>query len=113
MKSIGTQAKGAQACIDDAQPLLKAMASEPRLLILCALLHNEQTVTELQNSVGIAMSAVSQHLAKLREAGIVVALRESQSIRYRLSSSAAERLMATLYGIFCAPTARDGRRRKR
>jgi len=113
MKSTGMRTKGVQTCIDDAQPLLKAMASEPRLLILCALLHNEQTVTELQQSVGIAMSAVSQHLAKLREAGIVVALRESQSIRYRLSSAAAERLMATLYGIFCARSARNSKRRRR
>jgi DNA-binding transcriptional ArsR family regulator len=107
MKSDGVQNR-----IGDAQRLLKAMASEPRLLILYELLHNEQTVTELQQSVGIAMSAVSQHLAKLRKAEIVVALRESQSIRYRLSSVAAEQLMTTLYAMFCAPQARGGKRRK-
>ena len=112
LKSNGVQMKSVPNCIDEAQGLLKAMASEPRLLILCALLHNEQTVTELHASVGMAMSAVSQHLAKLREAQIVVALRESQSIRYRLSSAAAEQLMTTLYGIFCAPSARSGKRRK-
>jgi len=112
MKSTGLRTKGVPNCIDAAQGLLKAMASEPRLLILCALLHQEQTVTQLHESVGIAMSAVSQHLAKLREAKIVVALREQQSIRYRLSSAAAEQLMATLYGIFCAPQARRSKRRK-
>lgn len=112
MKSNGVQTKGVPNCIVEAQSLLKAMASEPRLLILCALLHNEQTVTELHQSLGIAMSAVSQHLAKLRQARIVVALRDSQSIRYRLSSAAAEELMATLYEIFCAPSARSSKRRK-
>ncbi len=104
--------KDVHLCVGEAHSLLKAMASEPRLLILCALLHNEQTVTELQSSVGIAMSAVSQHLAKLREAQIVVALRQPPSIRYRLSSAAAEQLMATLHEIFCAPRARGGKRRR-
>ena len=112
MRPDSVRTKGEPRCIDDAQPLLKAMASEPRLLILCALLHDQQTLTQLQQSVGIPRSAVSQHLAKLREAKIVVALRESQSIRYRLSSAAAERMMATLYEVFCAPSARSGKRRK-
>ena len=60
-----------QSRVGAAETLLKAMASEPRLLILCELAGGERTVTELQQAVGIAMSAVSQHLAKLREAEIV------------------------------------------
>jgi DNA-binding HxlR family transcriptional regulator len=54
-----------------AETLLKAMASEPRLLIPGELAGGERTVTELQRAVGIAMSAVSQHLAKLRGDGDV------------------------------------------
>ena len=85
-----------------AERLLKAMASRPRLMILCELLDGEHTVTELQQSVGIAMSAVSQHLAKLREAEVVETRRESQTIYYSLSSEAVKELLGSLYNIFCA-----------
>ena len=49
-----------------AEKLLKAMASQPRLMILCELLKGERTVTALQQAVGLSMSAISQHLARLR-----------------------------------------------
>ena len=49
-----------------AERLLKAMASQPRLMILCELLKGEQNVTALQKSIGLSMSAMSQHLARLR-----------------------------------------------
>jgi DNA-binding transcriptional ArsR family regulator len=91
-----------QARAAEAERLLEAMASRPRLLILCELLDGERTVTELQQAVGIAMSAVSQHLAKLREANIVEFRRVSQTIRYSLSSEAARALLGSLYDIFCA-----------
>ena len=93
---------------------MKAMASRPRLMILCELLAGERTVTELQQAVGLAMSAVSQHLAKLREAEIVATRRESQTIYYSLSSPAARRLLSSLYEIFCSPTAavKNNQRRK-
>lgn len=90
-----------------AERLLKAMASRPRLMILCELLDGERTVTELQKAVGLAMSAVSQHLAKLREAEVVETRRESQTIYYSLSSDAVEELLRSLYSIFCAPTAQS------
>ncbi|MDE3177456.1 MAG: helix-turn-helix transcriptional regulator [Pseudomonadota bacterium] len=86
-----------------AESLLKAMASRPRLMILCELFSGERTVTELQHAVGLAMSAVSQHLAKLREAEIVATRRESQTIYYSLSSSAAKDVLSSLYQIFCGP----------
>jgi ArsR family transcriptional regulator, virulence genes transcriptional regulator len=84
-----------------AERLLKAMASQPRLMILCELVQGERTVTELQQAVGIAMSAVSQHLAKLREAEVVATRRESQTIYYSLSSDAVKELLGSLYTIFC------------
>jgi ArsR family transcriptional regulator, virulence genes transcriptional regulator len=90
-----------------AERLLKAMASRPRLMILCELLNGERTVTELQQAVGLAMSAVSQHLAKLREAEVVETRRESQTIYYSLSSDAVEELLNSLYSIFCAPHEKD------
>jgi DNA-binding transcriptional ArsR family regulator len=90
-----------QSPAGSAERLLKAMARRPRLMILCELLAGERTVTELQQAVGIAMSAVSQHLAKLREADVVATRRESQTIYYSLSSGAAREMLASLYTIFC------------
>lgn len=87
----------------EAETLLKAMASRPRLMILCELLGRERTVTELQRAVGLAMSAVSQHLAKLRDAKIVETRRNSQTIYYSLSSGAAETILHSLYEVFCGP----------
>ena len=102
-----------QSRVGAAETLLKAMASEPRLLILCELAGGERTVTELQQAVGIAMSAVSQHLAKLREAEIVTTRRESQTIHYSLASGAAMEMLGSLHGIFCSSAApRTVKRRK-
>jgi ArsR family transcriptional regulator, virulence genes transcriptional regulator len=94
-----------QARAAEAENLLKAMASRPRLMILCELLGGERTVTELQHAVGLAMSAVSQHLAKLREAEIVRTRRESQTIYYSLSSEAAKGVLSSLYKVFCGAEA--------
>ena len=97
--------RDAQLNAGAAEALLKAMANEARLMILCELLDGERTVTELHEAVGLSMSAVSQHLARLREEDIVATRRESQTIYYSLASDAAERMLATLHDIFCAPPA--------
>ena len=94
----------------EAENLLKAMASRPRLMILCERFAGERTVTELQGAVGLAMSAVSQHLARLREAEIVATRREAQTIYYSLSSAAAKDVLSTLHQTFCAPKANQRRK---
>ena len=96
-----------------AERLLKAMASRPRLLILCELLGGERTVTALHEAVGLSMSAMSQHLARLRADKLVATRRESQTIFYSLADDAAARMLETLYEIYCSPTgSRVGRRRE-
>jgi DNA-binding transcriptional ArsR family regulator len=90
--------------------LLKAMANEARLLVLCQLIEGEKSVTELQQLVGLSQSAMSQHLAVLRDHGIVATRRDGQSVYYRISSGHATAIMETLHREFCeAP--RAGRRR--
>ena len=84
-----------------AEGLLKAMASQARLMILCELLKGERTVTELHGAVGLSMSAVSQHLAKLREENVVATRRESQTIWYSLNGRAVEKMLTTLHEIYC------------
>lgn len=102
-----------QASAAEAESLMKAMASRPRLMILCELLAGERTVTELQLAAGLAMSAVSQHLAKLREAEIVATRRELQTIYYSLSSEPARRLLASVYEIYCGPASAASKQPRR
>lgn len=90
----------------DAARLLRALANERRLMILCQLADGERSVGELQPEVGLSQSALSQHLAVLREDGVVATRREGQTIWYRIDNPAAARLVATLAEIFCPPDVR-------
>ena len=94
-----------------AEKLLKAMASRPRLMILCELLKGERTVTALQQEVGLRMSAMSQHLARLRADQLVSTRRESQTIHYSITSAPAKTLIATLYDLYCSPAHDKDQRR--
>lgn len=88
--------------------ILAAVANERRLMVLCKLVESgEATVTALADDVGLSQSALSQHLAKLREAGIVTFRRDSQTLWYRIADPRIEELFATLHRLFCRP--RKGR----
>ena len=82
--------------------LLKAMANEWRLMVLCQLSEGEKTVSELQNTLGLSQSALSQHLAVLRRERIVKARKQAQSVIYSLASADAVTVMDTLHEVFCA-----------
>lgn len=90
-----------QANASEAAKLLRALANERRLVILCQLADGERSVGELLPKVGLSQSALSQHLAKLREEGIVATRREAQTIWYRIEDPAAVKLVMTLADIFC------------
>ena len=96
-----------------ATSLLKAMSNSSRLLILCQLAEGEKAVGELERLVGLSQSGLSQHLAVLRQKGLVTTRREAQSIYYSLASVEAEAVMATLYRVFCAHVARKATARPR
>jgi len=81
--------------------LLKAMANEWRLMILCQLSEGEKTVSELQELLGLSQSALSQHLAVLRRERIVRARKHAQSVSYSLSGDEATKVMETLHDLFC------------
>ncbi|WP_084396654.1 ArsR/SmtB family transcription factor [Henriciella aquimarina] len=82
--------------IADACAVLKAMASETRLKILCSLSRGEMAVTDIAEAVGQSLSAVSQHLAKLRVEGLVESRREAQTIYYRTAGGIGAALIETL-----------------
>ena len=81
--------------------LLKAMANEWRLMILCQLSEGEKTVSELQSLLGLSQSALSQHLAVLRREKIVKARKHAQSVSYSLAGDDAPKVMRTLHEVFC------------
>lgn len=84
--------------------ILRTLANERRLMILCKLVEwGEGNVTSLAEAVGLSQSALSQHLAKMRDEGIVTFRRESQTIWYRIADPRIEQLFGTLYELYCKP----------
>jgi len=81
--------------------LLKAMANEWRLMILCQLSEGEKTVSELQSLLGLSQSALSQHLAILRREKIVRSRKHAQSVSYSLTGDDATKVMESLHDVFC------------
>lgn len=92
-----------QAKAGDAARLLKALSNEKRLMILCQLGDGERAVGELLPLGGLSQSALSQHLAVLREEGLITGRREGVSIHYRIAEPAALKLIAVLAEIYCPP----------
>ena len=80
--------------------MLKLLASEQRLLLLCRLVEGETSVGDLAEHAKLAQSAASQHLGKMRAEGLVATRREAQTIYYRLADPAAMRVLDTLCDIY-------------
>lgn len=91
-----------QAQAERAAMRLGLLANAKRLLILCRLAEGEASVSELQAVTGLGQSALSQHLARLRDANVVSSRRQRQSIFYSLADEETRALMAALYEVFCA-----------
>ena len=90
-----------QANAQEASALLKSLANPSRLLVLCALVNREHTAGELEELTGLSQPAISQHLARLREAQIVATRREAQRIFYSLCNKDVQTVLETLYEIYC------------
>ena len=89
---------------DAAARLLKALANPQRLRMLCLMVGNELTVGQLNDQLpDLSQSALSQHLARLREEGLVATRREAQSVWYSLPPGPAQAIIATLHSVYCGP----------
>jgi DNA-binding transcriptional ArsR family regulator len=89
-----------KSCAPKALDLLKTMANEKRLFILCNLLQGELSVNELAEKVSLSQSALSQHLAILREKEYVSTRKESQTVYYSLNGDDTEQVMQLLYNLY-------------
>ena len=94
-------ATGLAAHAKSATSLLKALANPHRLQILCALAEGELSVGALNDRISLSQSALSQHLALLRDDGLVATRREAQTIHYSLRSGPALDIIRVLHGHYC------------
>ena len=89
---------------EKASALLKALANEKRLMIVCILCNGEKNVGELEQVIGLSQSALSQHLARLRRDGVVETRREAQTIYYKIKDPSVPKLLdclSTVYDYEC------------
>ncbi|MDD3761760.1 MAG: metalloregulator ArsR/SmtB family transcription factor [Nevskiales bacterium] len=85
----------------EAAHLLKTLGNEHRLMILCALSEGESSVRALNERVPLSQSALSQHLAVLREDGLVQTRREAQTIYYSVVEGPALRIVRLMHDMYC------------
>ena len=84
-----------------AAAMMSALSHEARLRVLCDLVEGERMAGELVERSGLSQSALSQHLARLREQGLVATRREGQAIFYSIANPDAARILAVLHDIYC------------
>lgn len=91
-----------RASAADAAALMRALGHDGRLLVLCTLVaQGECSAGELSQQVGLSPSALSQHLAKLRDDGLVDSRREAQSVYYRIAEPRVARVVSLLKDLYC------------
>jgi ArsR family transcriptional regulator, virulence genes transcriptional regulator len=101
MPKASAKPKDLQRHASDAAALLKALANEQRLSILCSLLEGPMSVGQLNERVELSQSALSQHLAVLREGGLVQTEKEAQTVYYSLPEGPAHTVLEALKEIYC------------
>jgi DNA-binding transcriptional ArsR family regulator len=85
---------------EQASALLRAMGNPQRLRILLLLAERERSVIELESLVGLSQSAVSQHLARLRQANLVRFRRDGQMTFYALDGDEVQTILVTLHVLY-------------
>ena len=101
-----------RARADEASALLKALANPQRLRLMCLLVGGELSVGALNRSVDLSQSALSQHLSRLRQEGLVTTRREAQTIYYSLVAGPARQVIRVLHDCYCGPTGKSARSTK-
>lgn len=97
----------------EAAGLLKLLANERRLLLLCKLAaEGEMTVGSLADAVGLSQSALSQHLALMRDQGLVSYRRDGQTLHYFIAEPAVASVLETLRDIYCGPATKTTAKRR-
>lgn len=85
----------------DATALLRALAHDDRLMLLCQLSQGEMCVSDLEVELGIFQPSLSQQLGVLRRQGLVTTRRAGKNVYYRVADERAMVILKTLYQLFC------------
>lgn len=93
--------------IAEAAKLMEMLSQPVRLRILCALSEQKWSVVKLAEAVNLSQPAMSHHLRKLREAGLVKTERDAQTIYYSLNGREVTDVLAVLHDLYC-PHGMDG-----
>lgn len=104
-------ASALRAYAREAADLMRSLANEKRLLIVCQLVDGEKSVTAISDALGIRQTTVSQQLSLLRREGVVQPRRDAQTVYYSLTSDHVRSVVELLYTRFCRPRPASGRRR--
>lgn len=96
-----------KARVGEASAFLKTLSNPDRLMVACALVQGERSVRELEDLLGIRQPGLSQQIAGLREAGLIVGRKEGKQVFYRLADPRVETFIATMHALFCAPHAAE------
>jgi DNA-binding transcriptional ArsR family regulator len=97
-----TELSDLQAKAAEAAEMLKLLANEKRLLVVCELaVRGEASVGVLADAVELSQSALSQHLARLRADGLLATRRDAQTVFYRVADPNVGRILALLKAIYC------------
>ena len=107
MRMVAKKPESIELNIRQAADLMRSLSNPNRLMIACALVEGEQSVSELEDKLGIKQPILSQQLADLREAGVVQARRASKSVFYSVADAKAGHLITALHQIFCEDSPLD------
>lgn len=90
----------------EAADFLKKFAHPSRLMIVCALVDGERSVRDLEDTLGIRQPGLSQQIAELRDAGLIVGRKESKNMFYRLADGRVTGFIDLMFRMFCKPAGR-------
>jgi DNA-binding transcriptional ArsR family regulator len=106
LPAVSPQTADAERMADQAKraaDILKSLAHESRLMIVCILCQGEKSVSELEQMLSLRQPTVSQQLARLRADGLVTSRRDGKTIHYRLASEEARIVVGALCQVLCGP----------
>lgn len=86
---------------ESASKLLKALANPQRLRILCLLIEQEMTVGQINEKIELSQSALSQHLAILRDKELVTTRKQAQTVFYQVTDGPVTEIIQTLHDLYC------------
>ncbi|MCP8894707.1 metalloregulator ArsR/SmtB family transcription factor [Shinella daejeonensis] len=98
---LSDEARELRDKVGDASAFLKKLSNPDRLLVACALVESEQSVRALEDGLGIRQPGLSQQLAELRGAGLIVGRKEGKQVFYRLADPRVETFVHTMHDLFC------------